>query len=122
MGVELRSSILDHVYTRDTTTISVITNIKPCFGDHELIMFYINVVRPPPRITVSRNWKNYSQNSLNGALSLIDWSNNLMEVQSVWNDFETELIRVVDNLVPLTEFENNIVMKVRKLSTNGTRD
>ena len=45
-----------------------------------------------------------------------------MEVQSVWNDFETELIRVVDNLVPLTEFENNIVMKVRKLSTNGTRD
>ena len=75
-------------------------------------MFYINVVRPPPRITVSRNWKNYSQNSLNGALSLIDWSNNLMEVQSVWNDFETKLIRVVDNLVPLTDFENNIVMKV----------
>ena len=112
VGSNLRSSCLDHVYVREVDLVHNILHVKPCFGDHELIMFYINVVRPPPRITVSRNWKNYSQNSLNGALSLINWSNNLMEVQSLWNDFETKLIRVVDNLVPLTEFKNNIVMKV----------
>ena len=42
----------------------------------------------------------------------MDWSNNLNDVQSVWNDFETKLIRVVDDHAPLMEFKNNTVMIV----------
>ena len=44
-------------------------------------------------------------------LSLVEWSNNFGDVQSIWNDFETKIIKVIDELVPLTEFSNNIVIK-----------
>ena len=71
VGSNLRSSCLDHIYVRVVDLVHNISHVKPCFGDHELIMFNINVVRPPPRIMISRNWKKYSQVSLNGALSLV---------------------------------------------------
>ena len=61
VGSNLRSSCLDHIYVREIDLVHNITHVKPCFGDHELIMFYIDVVRPPPRTTVSGNWKNYLQ-------------------------------------------------------------
>ena len=123
VGSNVRSSCLDHIYVRVVDLVHNITHVKPCFGDHELIMFKINLVRPPPRITVSRNWNSYSKARLGEALSLVDWSNNLKDVQSVWNDFETKLIRVVDDHAPLMEFKNNTVMIVpnfhikRKLNT-----
>ena len=36
---------------------------------------------------------------------------NLQYVQSTWNDFEMKLIGVVNEIVPLSEFKNNIIMK-----------
>ena len=36
-------------------------------------------------------------------LGLLDWSNNADTVQEMWNDFESKLIKVVDNCVPLCE-------------------
>ena len=65
-------------------------------------MLSLNFARPRPRITVNRNWQNYSKGALCDMLSLVDWSNNFGDVQSIWNDFETKIIKVIDELVPLT--------------------
>ena len=41
----------------------------------------------------------------------MDWSNDATDVQGVWNDFEKKLIEVVDELVPMSEFKNNFLLK-----------
>ena len=38
VGPVLRSSILDHIYVTDNNYLSNVTHVKPCFGDHVLIM------------------------------------------------------------------------------------
>ena len=32
-------------------------------------------------------------------------------MQAVWNDFKNKLTKVVDKIVPLTEFKNNLLLK-----------
>ena len=43
-------------------------------------------------------------------LGLLDWSNNADTVQEMWNDFESKLIKVVDNCVPLCEAKNGLFL------------
>ena len=64
VGTNLRSSCLDHVYVRRLDLVKNINHMRPCFGDHDLIMLNLSFVRPQPRITVSRNWHNYSEGTL----------------------------------------------------------
>ena len=37
-------------------------------------------------------------------LELVDWGISFDSVQSCWNAFESELVRVVDEVAPLVEF------------------
>ena len=39
----------------------------------------------------------------------MDWNINIDNVQKFWNVFENNLIRVVDEIVPLTDFVGNVV-------------
>ena len=89
-----------------------ITHLSPCFGDHDLILVHLCLVRPPPRTSFRRSWLRYSPEALCAGLSLVDWSNNATDVQGAWDDFENKLIAVVDNLVPLSEFKNNLQVKL----------
>ena len=57
----------------------------------------------------SRDWHNYSKEALNEKLSSVDWNINIDNVQEFWNVFENNLIRVVGEIVPLTDFVGNIV-------------
>ena len=51
-----------------------------------------------------RDWRFYSKEKLVVELNRVDWSVDATNVQGIWNDFETKLIHVVDNLVPIVEF------------------
>ena len=42
-----------------------------------------------------------------------DWSNEESTVQEIWNEFEIKLIKIVDEIVPMTEFRG-INVKVRQ--------
>ena len=42
----------------------------------------------------------------------MDWNIQINDVQEFWNAFESLLIKIVDEIVPLTEFNGNIVNKV----------
>ena len=41
----------------------------------------------------------------------MDWSSKATDVQGLWNDFETKLINIIDELVPLTEYKNNLAVR-----------
>ena len=37
-GNDFRSSLLDHIYVKDTSLIKDINQVKPCFGDHVMVI------------------------------------------------------------------------------------
>ena len=50
VGPVLRSSILDHIYVGKKNCLENITNKKPCFGDHLLIMADCCTDRPEDKL------------------------------------------------------------------------
>ena len=81
VGTNVRSSCLDHIYVKNVHFVSKLTHLTPCFGDHKLIMIDLYFARPPPRISVGRNWSRCSPEALNSELSRVDWSNEATDVQ-----------------------------------------
>ena len=51
-----------------------------------------------------RDWRKYSKEVLVAELALVDWSSDVNDVQNIWDDFESKLVRVVYKITPLTEF------------------
>ena len=62
--------------------------------------------RPQHKITFGRDWRHYSKDKLNAYLACVDWTNNDVNVQQMWDDFESKLINVVDFLAPILEFRD----------------
>ena len=66
-----------------------------------------------------RDWRKYSSDLLNVKLASVDWDFGIENVQDFWNVFENKLIKIIDELVPLTQFDGNIVKdKIPKLIKN----
>ena len=57
-------------------------------------------------LTMKRDWRKYSKEALLDELALIDWNTNVNNVQNLWDEFESKLVKVVDKIVPLTAFNN----------------
>ena len=116
---ELKESTLDHIYCKSPMCISNISNIVPYFGDHRLIIFCICASKILIEPNLHRDWRKYSKDSLCCLLSDVEWSIDIDDVQGFWNDFETKIIKVVDELVQLCAFVNNVVKeKVPRLIKN----
>ena len=96
-----RSSMIDHVYLSDPTSIINLSSITPPFGDHLLIYFDTSIEKIAPKEIFRRNWKNYTKDKLNLILLTQNWLIKKDSVQSFWNEFESKLIEVVDLLAPL---------------------
>ena len=107
VGNTTRSSILDHIYVDNVELVKEITHLTPVFGDHELVMALLCIIKPQPKISFKRDWRRYTKDLLNDHLSRVDWTNNANNVQDVWNDFETKLVNVVDLLAPISEYHDN---------------
>ena len=59
VGLMLKSSCIDHVYVKNLEIINNITHLKPCFGDHELVLVQLNIIRPEPKTSIRRDWRHY---------------------------------------------------------------
>ena len=97
----LCKSILDHIYVKDPTKISTLIQITPPFGDHTLIIFSIRSAKSLTQYQFKRNWKSYTKEKLQIALTSANWNIEQDDVQSYWNSFESTLIEIVDALVPV---------------------
>ena len=59
-----RSSLLDHIYVSNLSLVTNVVNDKPIFGDHEIVVADLNIIRPKPRISMMRDWRHYSKELL----------------------------------------------------------
>ena len=55
--------------------------------------------------------RKYSEEVLLGELALIEWTTNVNNVQNMWDEFESKLVKIVDKIMPLTDFVNHKVKK-----------
>jgi hypothetical protein len=78
-----------------------------------LVSFEIKLSKNPPINCIKRDWRKYSKENLSSALSMLDWNINIENVQEYWNVFENMLIDVVDEIVPLTDFVNNVAKNTK---------
>ena len=109
VGSSLRSSILDHIYIKNPTIVNNLRSLDPFFGDHMLVEFEVTYHIIKNEITMCRDWRKYSKDVLNEKLSNIDWNIKIDNVQEYWNVLENKLIKIIDELVPLTSFDGNVV-------------
>ena len=42
-------------------------------------------------------------------LNTVNWNININDVQEYWNKFELKFIEIVDDIVPLVDFESDVV-------------
>ena len=54
-----------------------------------------------------RDLRMYSKEELLAELGLIDWSTDINNVQNYLDYFESKIVKIVDKIVPLTEFIND---------------
>ena len=60
---------------------------------------------------MKRDWRRYSAERLMGKLSLESWDADFMDVQPIWDYFESKLVKIVDDIAPLAQFKNNRIHK-----------
>ena len=69
-----RESLLDHIYVTDPTICNNLTTLKPCFGDHLLVMVELNLSKLPVSQMFSRDWRKYSKDALyNSNEQSLEW-------------------------------------------------
>ena len=114
---ELRNSTLDHIYVKNPLIIKNINCFTPMIGDHLLIISTIMGKLEPPIITKKRNWKSYDRNMLVTKLSTLNFDLTSDCPQALWNHFETQIVPIIDEVVPYVEFVNNSTLKSCKPSS-----
>ena len=97
------SSLIDHIYVNSAVNTLNLASYTPPFGDHLLITFTVNSKLTNPKCIIKRNWKSYSKDKLINSLSQKDWNIENDDVHGFWNNFKSNLIKIVDNLCPITE-------------------
>ena len=109
VGQTLRSSIIDHIYVRDPTLVFNLSFVQPTFGDHVMIKFSINGKRTAPIPVERRDWRRYSSGLLIDRLNGVDWNIGIDDVQNFWNEFESKLVRIIDEIAPMATFHGNVI-------------
>jgi hypothetical protein len=75
-----------------------------------MVILKYDIFKPAALSSIRRNWCNYSKTNLCDMLRSEDWALNRDSVQDCWNEFEYKLIKIVDTIVPLTDFSNNTLV------------
>ena len=106
---QVRSSLLDHIYTTAPHLISDINQIETEIGDHKLIMCDIHSLKSESKTIMKRDWRHYSKHALVERLKNCNFNTSLNCVQETWNRFENIMINIVDELTPLVPFCNESI-------------
>ena len=60
-----------------------LTHFRPIFGDHDLVISHLCIVKPLPKTSVKRDWRKYSKERLCNDLGAINWLSDADCVQEV---------------------------------------
>ena len=81
-----------------------------------LLTFCLQGIELSDEVILKRNWQNYSKELLINNLKDMYFSNQISSVQSMWNTFENELIPMIDKIVPVVPFKQNVTLSSQKVS------
>ena len=56
---------------------------------------------------IRRDWRKYSKEILLVELGLVARPTDINNVQNYWDDFESKIVKIIDKIVPLSEFKND---------------
>ena len=65
-----------------------------------------------PLTRFQRDRRKYSKSKLTDALSTVHWQTDILDIQSIWNMFEHDLLTEVNHILPVLEFMNNCAKNV----------
>ena len=72
---------------------------------------YSLTAKSRPVCSYKRSWIKYKKEILIERLSLTNWDLTSDTVQDYWNQFETKILQIVDDIAPMTTFKNNTYNK-----------
>ena len=104
----LKQSTLDHIYVNVINLVVNCYSFHPPFGDHLPVVVEISCSKPLIKKSIRRNWCNYSAFGCVSRFGTVDFAIDSFTVQEYWNKLENLIINLVDQIVPLTEFNNEI--------------
>ena len=107
----VRESAIDHLYCSDPSSVTDLHCCEPIFGDHKMIMFNSLTAKSRPVCSYKRSWIKYKKEILIERLSRTNWDLTSDTVQDYWNQFETKILQIVDDIAPMTTFKNNTYNK-----------
>ena len=102
----------------DLTVISNLTSSRPYFGDHLMVELTVNGPKRDKEITMRRDWRRYSGGLLTDMLNQINWQVEFDDVQSCWNHFENNIIRIVDEIASNKKFCLNTAINKPNMIAN----
>jgi hypothetical protein len=107
----IKESMLEHVYCKKPLMLSNLHPVVPLFGDHRMVVATLFSTKPEPTFTFRKDWHGYDKNILCEKLSHVNWQAETGDVQSCWNNIENNILVVIDNLIPICSFNNNLTTK-----------
>ena len=120
---QVKSSIIDHIYCTNSTSVEKVTYVDTTYGDHRLVILRTADEAKIEKISLQRrNWRNYSSELLSEELEKVEWQTGIENIQELWNSIEHNILTVIDKIVPLEEIstcikrEKNSAMVKRKLN------
>ena len=113
---QVKNSIIDHIYSTDSTMVSGISYKNTSIGDHRLIILTtLNTFEEENLELWRRNWKNYSKRRLLELLVSVNWDTEITTIQDMWNAYEQNICTVVENITPIVLITRTKVKKTHKL-------
>ena len=105
-----KNSILDHIYSSDSTKVKSISLKNTSFGDHKLVIVETTDMPQDEDLNLQRrNWKHYSEARLVQMLGAVEWQVEIDSVQEMWNTFEQSILTIVDTIAPLEALRNTTI-------------
>ena len=115
---QIRSSIIDHVYTNEQGKIKSVTSISVPISDHTPVKVEYEFKNRSLRETMMvRNWKGYSKEKWLCELEKIDWTIIPNNVQDISNHLEIKIMKTLQTVAPIEKqlMKNNSYIMPPKL-------
>jgi hypothetical protein len=105
----VKSSVMNHIYSTNSTSVKKVTYKDTSYGDHRLVLMRTSDVAKIERSVIRRrSWRKYSSELLVEELRKVKWQTEIENIQELWNSFEQEITTVVDKIAPLEEINTFI--------------
>ena len=101
---QLKTSLLDHIYTNDEGVIDSVVELASTTSDHCPVLAVLAMkATSKTRKIWTRSWKNYTKENILCKLAEQNWDITCLEVEDFCDEMEQKIMVAFDELAPLQE-------------------